>query len=245
MKLALESTTDLLDKVQGFGDFNWISLSRATEDKDYLDFYKESGQLRVLNLGDGVSDPDINQAKELWESFGNPVVVSPDFAGDQMKTLHTYEICCQDFGPENVIGVLQGSSYKEVLDCIPHYQGQIAVPYNIGSMPATPNSFMALRRALVVSNIPADRYVHLLGFTTLDELEWYENKPNVLSINTGYPIMLGMKSEDILDIDRECTKATITLEAMKEVEAMNNKSLSQIQWTSIIRNIALLRRYIS
>ena len=244
MKLALESTTDLLSKVQGFGDFDWISFLRASKDKEYLNFYQQSTQPRVLNLGDGVSEPDVQQVKEVYEVLGSPVIISPDFAGEQLKTLTAYDAYCQEYGAENVIGVLQGASYKEVLGCLNVYKGQVAVSFNIGSADDTPNSIMALRRALIVSNIPADRFVHLLGFTTLDELEWYETKPNVLSINTGYPVMLGMKSEDILDIDKECDKAETTLSIMEQIET-TNKELSQTQWTGIIRNIALLRRYLS
>jgi len=244
MKLALESTTKLLGNIQGFGDFDWISFPRAIADKDYLSFYQQSPIIRVLNLGDGVSEPDVKQTKEVWEALGNPVITSPDFVSDQSKTLSAYNMSCQEYSEENVIGVLQGASYKEVLGCLAYYKGQVAVPFNIGSAEDTPNSLMALRRALIVSNIPADRYVHLLGFTTLDELEWYENKPNVLSINTGYPVMLGMKSEDILDIDKECNKSEATLDIMEKIEEAN-KELSQTQWTAVIRNIALLRRYIS
>ncbi len=244
MKLALESTTDLLSKVQGFGDFDWISFSRASKDKEYLDFYQQSTQPRVLNLGDGSFAPDIGQVKEAYESLGSPVIISPDFAGEQARTISAYDMYCQEYGVENVIGVLQGASYKEVLGCLTFYKGQVAVPFNIGSADETTNSLMALRRALIVSNIPADRFVHLLGFTTLDELEWYETKPNVLSINTGYPVMLGMRSEDILDIGKECDKAESTLSKMEQIEAAN-KELSQTQWTGIIRNVALLRRYIS
>ena len=193
---------------------------------------------------DLISDEDINQTKEVWESLGQPVIISPDFAGEQAKTIEAYNMCCQKYGVDNVIGALQGASYREVLGCLNYYKGQIAVPFNIGSADDTPNSLMAIRRALIVSNIPADRYIHLLGFSTLDEFEWYETKPNVLSINTGYPVMLGMKSEDILDIGKECDKSENTLEMMEKVEA-ENKEMSQTQWTAIIRNIALLRRYIS
>ena len=244
MKLALESTTKLLGHVQGFGDFDWVFFPRATADKDYLDFYQKSSQPKILCLGDGVSEPDDKQAKEIWESLGGPIITSPDFVGNQAKTIEAYNTYCQEYGVENIIGVLQGSSYREVLGCLFYYKGQVAIPFNIGSADDTPNSLMAIRRALVVSNIPADRYVHLLGFSTLDELEWYETKPNVLSINTGYPVMLGMKESDILDISKECDKSEITLEVMEKIEA-SNKELSQTQWTAIIRNIALLRRYIS
>ena len=122
MKLALESTTDLLSKVQGFGDFDWISFPRASVDKEYLNFYQQSTQPRVLNLGDGVSEPDINEVKEAYEVLGSPVIISPDFAGEQAQTITAYELYCQNYGVENVIGVLQGASYKEVLGCLNVYK---------------------------------------------------------------------------------------------------------------------------
>lgn len=243
MKLALEATTSLIPKIQAFSDFDWISYSRLIKDKDYYNFYSQSKAPRTLNFDGKVDEIKSDKTKEIWTILGTPIIVAPNFAGKQIETLQAYDECCQAFGVENVIGVLQGSSYQEVLGCINYYKGQIAVPYNIGSTSTTPNSLMALRRALIVSNIPVDRWIHLLGFTTIDELEWYETKPSVLSINTGYPVMLGLKEEDILDIDKDVNKAETTLSIMEKVEV--TAKLSQTQWTAIIRNIALLRRYIS
>lgn len=243
MKLALEATTSLLPKVQAFSDFDWISYSRVVKDKEYYNFFQQSKASRTLNFDTAIADPKSEKDKEIWTALGSPIIVAPSFIGKQIETLQAYDAYCQEYGVENVIGVIQGASYQEVLGCVNYYKGQIAVPYHIGSASTTPTSLMALRRALIVSNIPADRWIHLLGFTSIDELEWYETKPNVLSINTGYPIMLGLKEEDILDTGKDVNKSESTLSAMEKVEATGK--LTQTQWTAIVRNIALLRRYIS
>ena len=246
MKLSLEATTKLLPKIQGFGDFDWVSFPRTLSDSSYLDFFSNSSVPRIISMGNGKGEPELKKTREMWEKLGGKdIIISPDFVGDHIKTITTYDIYCQEYGAESVIGVLQGSSYKEVLSCMNYYKGQVAVPFNIGSTDSATNSMMALRRALVVSNIPSDRYVHLLGFNNIPELEWYETKPNVISINTGHPILLGLKEQDILSIDNDSDKSENTFDAMDVAEATCKGQLSQTQWTAIVRNIALLRRYIS
>jgi len=244
MKLALEATASLLPKIQAFGDFDWISYPRMLKkDKEYIDFCMKSEAPRTLNLGDGCASIDIKQIKDIWEALGSPIMVAPSLTGNYLKTIQAYDSCCEEYGVENVIGVVAGTSYQEIFACVNYYKGQIAVPFDIGSGDEAPNYLMALRRALIVSNIPADRWVHLLGFTTINELEWYMPKPNVLSINTGYPILLGLQEKDILDIDNTINKPKTTLSIIEE--EIVKKQMSQTQWTAIIRNIALLRRYLS
>jgi hypothetical protein len=96
---------------------------------------------------------------------------------------------------------------------------------------------MSLRRALVISQLPKEVSVHLLGFTSLNEFIWYKDRHNVLSIDTGLPILLGLQGkgieEPILD------KSVPTLNQMDSLE-LNAKG-----WTSVCRNIALFRTFLS
>lgn len=242
MKLALECPTALLPVVQPFGDLDWVVAPRVLQDKEYAEFYHGSARIKVLSTTDGIAEPlGLEDFKKALDAIGgNAFVVAPNWANDMPRTVSAYGEWRKEFGEGIVIGVLQGSSFKEALSCLNWYKGEVAVPYDIGSSGSAGNWLMGLRRALVVSNIPADRFVHLLGFNTVEELEWYETKPNILSINTGYPVALGLAEEDILDTDKLAKKepTAVKLDRFKG-------ELTQTQWTAVIRNIALLRKHLS
>lgn len=116
------------------------------------------------------------------------------------------------------------------------YKGVVAVPYAVGSKLDNPPWLMGLRRALVVSNVPQDRRVHLLGFTCVEEFQWYRDKPNVVTIDTGIPILLGLQNKGIED----------GLESKEEPtwKELQKYELTQEHWSAVCRNIALLRKYL-
>jgi len=245
MKLALECPTAILDMVQPFGDIDWVIAPYVLKDKEYTEFYRQSKRLKVLNNTDGVAEPlGIDDFKKAFDAIGgNAVIIPPDEANDRDKTLVAYSEYCKEFGDASVVSVLQGDSFKNALSCLAYYKGEVAVPYNLGSDSSAPNWLMGLRRALVVSNIPADRPIHLLGFNTVEELEWYEGRANVVSINTGYPVLLGLEEADILDTERMLGKPEATFPKMAKL-CPDEKKLNQTKYTATIRNIALLRRYL-
>ncbi|KKN14200.1 hypothetical protein LCGC14_0998720 [marine sediment metagenome] len=239
MKLALECRTNLLDHIQPFCDFDFILGHMVLEDDEYTAHYKESVKNKVVdNSVNEKGEPlSIAEMKEAFEKVEGTLVISPDWVGEAKKTYEIYEECVKEFGAPNVVGVLQGQTLDEVLSGLNFYQGMIAVPYDVLSEKTDPPWLMTLRRALVVAYIPQDRPVHLLGFTSLDEFDYYKNYPNITGIDTGAPVLLGLLGKDILDPLESKAEPTFNL--------MADKSLSQEQWVGVIRNIALLRRYIA
>jgi len=238
MRLALECRPDLLELVQPFADFDFILAHEVLGNPEYLEFYKESTKEKIVdNSVNELGEP--STLEELGEAFSEvsaDYVVSPDWIGDSLRTRNAYLESIKVFGKDKVIGVVQGETYEEAINCLRTYGGIVAVPYDICSKKSDPPWAMGLRRALVVCNIPLDFQIHLLGFTSLDEFIYYENRPNVWSIDTGIPILLGLESKDILDPLSSKEKPTYNL--------MENKKVTQENWTAICRNIALLRRYL-
>lgn len=235
MRLALECPTELLELVQPFADFDWILADRFLKDEVYAAHYRESSNAKfvdnsVTELGEPVSLDDL---KAVFDAVGGTWVVSPDWIGEYGKTIEAYLECVKVFDKDVVVGVLQGATPLEALECLGVYQGKVvAVPYRVGgSVKGDPSWLMALRRLLVVAHIPSDRIVHLLGFTTTEELPWYVTRPNVRSIDTDVPVRSGLVCQDFDEFDR-------TTE-VKDV------SLNQENWAGICRNIALLRKYMS
>jgi hypothetical protein len=71
---------------------------------------------------------------------------------------------------------------------------EIAVPYDILSKRTDSTDIMAQSRLdvvnYIISMVPMGFGIHLLGMTTLEELELH-NRGWVKSIDTGYPVMCG------------------------------------------------------
>lgn len=226
--------------VQPFADFDFVLAHKVLEDEAYANWYKESGNIKFVDnsvneLGEPLS---INQMKEAFEKVGGTYVVSPDFLNDADKTIASYLECVKAFPKGRVVGVIQGPTYSDAYECLRAYEkGLVSVPYDLCSGKTDSPSLMGLRRCLFVSNIPRDQgfQIHLLGFNGLDELFWYQNTPIVASIDTGVPVLLGLQKLDILDPLE--SKEQPTFLQMEKIE------LTQEGWTGIIRNIALLRRY--
>lgn len=240
MKLSLECPTAMLEMVQPFGDFDWILGHKVLEDEKYAKFYKESGRFKIVDngvneAGEPLSGQDLDTVMEM---VGGGLVVAPDWMGDAGRTIESYMEFIKTHDRKGVVGVIQASTFGGTFECLNAFgsDGIVAVPYDVCSKREDPPWLMGLRRALVVCNIPNNIRVHLLGFTSLQEFFWYEGRTNVISIDTGVPVMLGLDGLDILD-ELE-SKNTPTLGKMEKVE------LTQMGWTGVCRNIALLRKFI-
>lgn len=238
MRLALECPNSMLEMVQPFADFDWL-LGHKFKEEGYIDYFRGTGNTKFIDnsvneLGEPLGVPEL---KELVKEFPSCYVVAPDWCGEARRTVEAYRECVKEFGKERTIGVVHGKTFSDAFECVEVYgPGWISVPYDVCSTKDDPPWVMALRRALVVTNIPTDRVIHLLGFISLDEFYWYQSRPNVVSIDTGVPILLGLQGGDILE-PLESKKGP-TLNEMEKLQ------LDQKGWTAICRNIALLRKYL-
>ena len=246
MKLALECRTNLLEMVQPFSDFDFILTHKVLEDKAYLDYYKNSDNAMKIvdnSVNEKETPESIENVLEAFQKVGGTYLVAPDYIGDAKKTIQAY-LECKDLLTKNkvpvnrLIGVIQGEVFEDAFECLRNYTpGIICVPYDLCSRKTDPPWLMGLRRALFISHIPRDQgyAIHLLGFNSLDEFFWYQNNPMVMSMDTGVPVLLGLQGLDILDPIESKEHPTLV--------EMEKHELTQQGWTAIIRNIALLRRY--
>lgn len=240
MKLALECRPDMLEMVQPFADFDFILAKEVLRSGEYKDYYLQSPRVKIVDnsVNEEGEPSSLEEIEEAFKAVEGNFLVSPDWLGDTKKTVEAYQEAVKAFGEERVIGVLQGSSFVEVFEALPTIaKGPlVAIPYDICSKKSDSPSLMALRRALIVSNIPSNVPIHLLGFNSLEEFYWYTGKTNIMSIDTGVPVLLGLQGLDILDPLE--SKAKPTYNEMGELK------LGQKQWGAICRNIALLRKYL-
>lgn len=231
MKLALECSDELLDMMQPFADFDWVSVGRYLESKVYAEYYRSSDNVKFIGSSPGDSCP-IEDLKKVLEDCEGTYAVAPDQANAREETLRAYTECASKLPKDVVIGVLQGSTPEDALRCLDTYESKIvAVPCRVGgSEEEDPGELVALRRELVVAHIPADRIILLLGFASTSEFAWYTNRSNVWGLYTGAPIQAGLASQDIDDFGRA-----------QKVDVELNKD----NWAAVCRNIALLRKYMS
>jgi len=246
MKLALECRTDLLGHVQPFADFDFCLAHKLLEDKEYLEYYKESGNIVkfVDNSVNEKGEPEsIDKIIEAFKKVGGTYLVAPDYIGRAEETIKAYEEFKQRLIKEKIpvellAGVVQGPTFEHAYECLRVYStGIICVPYDLCSEKTDPPWLMGLRRALFISHIPRDKgyLVHLLGFNSLDEFFWYQTNPMVTSIDTGVPVLLGLQGLDILD--------PLPSKEQPTLNEMEKHDLNQQGWTAIIRNIGLLRKW--
>lgn len=233
MKLALECPTNLLDQVQPFADFDWVLANLMLTDEVYAAYYRESTNIKFLDNGvTETGEPvELAQIAEIAKDIKATYIVARDWIGNSEKTIAGYYESLKALPNEKVVGVLQGSTPLEALGCLPHYvhNNLVLVPYHVGGSDRKKDPWlMALKRALVVSNIPSDRDIHLLGFTTLGELDWYADRTNILSLDTDVPVKAGLLVQDVDDFDRS--------------QVVKDPKWEKATAYAVARNIALLRK---
>jgi len=250
MQLALECPTKLLGQIQPFADIDFMLTHLVLQDESYRKFYTSSEKAKFLDnsvneLGTPASLEEIQKAYELVKGRYPLNVISPDFLGDVDKTVSAFVEALKLFQPlgQSVVPVLQGSTYEEAFMCLSAYirvhnnsaNFLLAVPYDICSTKEDPPELMSLRRALIVSNFPPPLQVHLLGFTSVEELFWYRGKSQIVSIDTGVPVLQGLRGKGIED----------SIESKKEpsLKLMEDLPLTKDGYSNICRNLALLRTY--
>lgn len=237
MKLALECPVNLLDQIQPFADFDFILANFAKSDKAYAEYYKRSTNYKMLD--NGVTETGEPLSLGDIESIANDLVVdhivARDYIGDYEKTVAGYAESVKKFGAERVLGVLQGSTPEEALKChvvLEKACPAVLVPYHVGGSDRRKDPWlMTLKRALVISHLPTSRPIHLLGFTTLDEFQWYAGMSHVWAMDTDVPVKAGLAVQDLSVFDR----------ATKNVPT----TLTKDSWAAVCRNIALLRKYMA
>lgn len=248
MKVAFECPTKMLEQIQPFADFDYLLANKVLSDPKYAEYYKNATRMRFLDngvneAGEPVSVEDLKKALDIIGDNRDTFVIGLDWVGDAMKTMQGFVDSIKVFGEGKVIPVLQGGSPEEVLICLDYYLRAgikapvLCIPYRIcGSVKETHPEVMALRRALVVSKVPPQVPIHLLGFNSLSEFSWYKDKGNVVSIDTGIPVLLGLHGKDILDgVD---DKAKDTYSEMEKVD------ITKDNWAAVCRNIALFRTFL-
>ena len=250
MRLAFECPTNLLKSVQPLADFDCILTHLVLTDKEYAEYYEKSTRFKILDnsvneIGTPTSIKEIAEAASIVKPN---LIVPPDYLNDHYSTIKDYFKCCSIFGKEKLLPVVQGSTPLYIDNCIDTYRREgssyFAIPYTILTSGVSTEEMASTRgraiKRLAISS-SNDKF-HLLGMTTLQELDYYRvNNYPIVSLDTGYPIANGLHGRKFGE-DTLLSKDKPTLDHMKK--PMSGE-YPEIDYESVYYNIAYLRRLVN
>ena len=243
MRLAFECPTEILEEVQPLADFDWILAHLVLEDEQYARYYGESTRLRVLDnsVNELLQPCSILDIQEADIRLGRAdLIVAPDYLGDSSTTERALDEIGEVFESSRLLPVVQGSGARDVKVCaefiLSRHFRQVAVPYDILCKRTDSLEIMARSRSSVVRLLSELGFtqIHLLGMTTIEELHSYWGCKGVESVDTGGPILNGLRGRHF-GRDSLLPKVTPTLEQMPSKIV----SLEEVYY-----NIAYLRKII-
>jgi len=249
VKLALECPTPLISEIQPLGDFDFALSHLVHSDSAYAEYYTNSKRKKILDnstneLLHPVSLLEIKMAADIIHP---DLVVAPDYLGDVKSTLKSLEATLKLCSMGRVLPVVQGRTLLDIISCLNTISDmgfdRVAVPFDIMTTRTDKPTLteMAACRKVVVQKIELNFYsldkVHLLGMTTLEELSSYSHTEIIESVDTGSPVLHGLKGLRY-GVDCLLPKYEPTMNQMPE-----NTSAHQGQLGDVFRNIAFLRKY--
>ena len=124
MKIAHESPKSIFKEVQKFTDYDYALVHLFEEDKEYLDLFKEA----IRKGREVILDNSIFELEEAFEAekFAYWVkrmrpewYIVPDALEDANLTMVQMERWNDKYGelPGKKIGVVQGQTYSQIVDC--------------------------------------------------------------------------------------------------------------------------------
>lgn len=203
MKVSFESPLCLLEESIVYNDYEYCLGHLLDEYEEYNDFYKRN-RGRYVILDNSVFELERAVSKEKFieyiERIQPSAYIIPDFLDDATTT--TLSVTTWDYNSHHEkIGVVQGRTYKEALNCfleIQDYVDIIAISFNSKFfselVPHIDNQLLqwAYGRQMFISLLKRNDYIrkpiHLLGCALPFEMPFYGGMNEVVSIDTSFPI---------------------------------------------------------
>lgn len=215
MKVAHEAPLCIIKKVQKITDYDYALVHLFDESEQYYNFFQEAlsnGRYVILDnsifeLGTAF---DMNKFAEYVSKLKPSAYIVPDALEDKDKTIANFELWKQTYSdlPGKTIGVVQGKTYEEVVECYNYMKENadvIAISFDYSFYEQRfPNektkyhSWMkgrqAMLRDMVESGIIDEtKPHHLLGAGLPQEFAMYKHWDWIDTIDTSNPVVHGMK----------------------------------------------------
>ena len=257
IKIAHESPKSIFEEVQKFTDYDYALVHLFEEDEEYLKQFERA----VLKGREVILDNSIFELEEAFDAdkFAGWVerlrptwYIVPDALEDAAKTCTQMELWNIHHSkvPGKKIGVVQGKTYNEIVQCYQYLDkdadvDMIAISFDYSyytqSVPH-PNKYVSwmlgrvallgkmLRDGVIRTDIPH----HLLGCGLPQEFSFYKDYDWIYSLDTSNPVVHGLLGIEYKD-QGLWDKASIKL------FEMINMSPTSEQVTSAVYNVQRFR----
>lgn len=197
MQLAMESPVPNLDEIRRVTDFDFV-LCHLLDNPRYRQFFAVSGRNKILdNSANELAEPiSLDRLLRAAEDISATLFIPPDFHNDAARTLASAQEALKVVSASRICATIHGTSVEECILLARTYAHlgirRIAVPCDVTLSNEFPLSALSSTRCAVVSSIlPAEPTlrVHLLGISLPEELLNYGRFRNVVSVDTGSPVL--------------------------------------------------------
>mgnify|MGYP000005502413 FL=1 len=218
IKIAHESPKSIFKTVQDFTDYDYALVHLFEEDPEYFKLFEDA----IKDDREVILD---NSIFELGNAF-NPAAfaywilklkptwyIVPDVLEDSVKTMASMDMWNSKYpGIESKkIGVVQGKTYKQIVECYQHMDKKanvdmIAISFDYSYYTQTvphPNKYVSwmLGRVKLLGDLLKDGIInkdkphHLLGCGLPQEFTFYKNAKYdwIYSLDTSNPVVHGIK----------------------------------------------------
>jgi len=262
MKISHESPLCLLDRSRSYNDYDYALVHLFETEPTYLQFFKDSlAQGRTVLLDNSIfelgtafdSDKFAHWIKELKPTE----YIIPDVLEDTLGTMDNALDWKEKYSnlPGKTIGVVQGKSYEDLVQCYDYLDNVIGVDkiaisfdysYYLEVCPH-PNKWMgyALGRVQTLTRLLNDGVIntekphHLLGCALPIEFMFYREGFKWLdSLDTSSPIV-----HALLDFGYE-PGGLVSKKSIKLIELLNTPEPSVAAMYTINHNIKYFRSYV-
>ena len=262
MKISHESPLCLLDRSRDYNDYDYALVHLFETEPTYLQFFKDSlAQGRTVLLDNSIfelgtafdSDKFAHWIKELKPTE----YIIPDVLEDTLGTMDNALDWKEKYSdlPGKTIGVVQGKSYEDLVQCYDYLDNIIGVDkiaisfdysYYLEVCPH-PNKWMgyALGRVQTLTRLLNDNVIntekphHLLGCALPIEFMFYREGFKWLeSLDTSNPIV-----HALLDFGYE-PGGLVSKKSIKLIELLNTPEPSVAAMHTINHNIKYFRSYV-
>jgi len=213
IKIYHEAPLCIFDKVRAVTDGDYALVHLLDKNDGYADYFLSRPTGRHLILDNSVFELGYPYDQDLYKGWISDLeadtYILPEVIGDTQQTLDLvadwFKHSKKDL-PGKTMGVVQGSSHMDVVNCFKQLKALgadiIGIPIMIGNSTAgrkcSVHELMA-ERVQIISMIQerCDQHpIHLLGVAVPQEGKYHANQDSwVESIDTSNPVIHGMHDE--------------------------------------------------
>ena len=257
IKIAHESPKGVFEEVQKLTDYDYALVHLFEEDEEYLNQFKrarDKGREIILDNSIFELEEAFDAVKfDKWvKDFRPSWYIVPDALEDATKTCDQME----DWNNKGLgyegsgkIGVVQGKTYDEIVDCYNYMNksadvNMIAISFDYSyysnSVPHA-NKYVSwmLGRIKLLGDLVRDGIInenkphHLLGCGLPQEFSYYSQYPWIYSLDTSNPVVHGIKgipygSDGLFSKERQKLHELINFEVEDTNLILNN--IHKFKW---------------